>query len=98
MLFRKCDYDGVIQGVHGFSSMQQLIVLVKLKFLDLICNLINKVYREVRICTGKSKLLVDYHNVITARLIQSPPIHKLILENNFGFTCIHFLEADVSIV
>ena len=78
--------------------MQQLIVLVKLKFLDLICNLTNKVYREVRICTGKSKLLVDYHNVITARLIQSPPIHKLILENNFGFTCIHYLEAAVSIV
>ena len=78
--------------------MQQLIVLVKLKFLDLICNLTNKVYREVRICTGKSKLLVDYHNAITARLIQSPPIHKLILENNFGFTCIHYLEAAVSIV
>ena len=98
MLFRKCDYSGVIQGVHGFFSMQQLIVLVKLKFLDLICNLTNKVYREVRICTGKSKLLVDYHNVITARLIQSPPIHKLILKNNFGFTCIHYLEAAVSIV
>ena len=98
MLFRKCDYSGVIQGVHGFSSMQQPIVLVKLKFLDLICNLTNKVYREVRICTGKSKLLVDYHNAIKARLIQSPPIHKLILENNFGFTCIHYLEAAVSIV
>ena len=98
MLFRKCDYSEVIQGVHGFSSMQQPIVLVKLKFLYLICNLTNKVYREVRICTGKSKLLVDYHNVITARLIQSPPIHKLILENSFGFTCIHYLEAAVSIV
>ena len=98
MLFRKCDYSEVIQGVHGFSSMQQPIVLVKLQFLYLICNLTNKVYSEVRICTGKSKLLVGYHNVITARLIQSPPIHKLILENNFGFTCIHYLEAAVSIV
>ena len=56
------------------------------------------VYREVKICTGKSKLLVDYHNAITARLIQSPSIHKLILENSFGFTCIHYLEAAVSIV
>ena len=98
MLFQKCDYSEVMQGVHGFSSMQQPIVLAKLKFLDLICNLTNKVYREVKICTGKSKLLVDYHNVITARLIQSPPIHKQILENNFGFTCIHYLEAAVSIV
>ena len=51
------------------------------------------VYREVKICTGKSKLLVDYHNVITARLIQSPPIHKLILENNFGVATLGNLIA-----
>ena len=43
MLFRKCDYSGVIQGVHGFSSMQQPIVLDKLKYLDLISKLTNKV-------------------------------------------------------